>query len=206
MGSARLVFHARTLAQTRGVIDAAAFTRSHQQRRGERARRGSRILLLMTSEVVVRRAEPEDLESAAELAGRLARQHHEADAERFFLPDRVEQGYSWWFSRELRRREAVIVVALEGGGVVGYAYGALEERNWNLLLDAHGAIHDIYVLDRARRLGVGRKLLDAIIAELEALGAPRIVLATMVSNQSAQRLFQSRGFRPTMLEMMRSRR
>jgi ribosomal protein S18 acetylase RimI-like enzyme len=160
----------------------------------------------MSSDVVVRRAEPEDLERTAELAGCLVRQHHETDAERFFLPDRVEQGYAWWFSRELRRPGAVIVVAVEAGVVVGYAYGALEERNWNMLLDAHGAIHDIYVLERARRLGLGGRLLDAILAELEALGAPRVVLATMVSNQSAQRLFQSRGFRPTMLEMMRSRR
>lgn len=170
--------------------------------------RSARVLYprAMTSDVAVRRAEPRDLEQASELAGRLARQHHETDAVRFFLPERVEQGYSWWFSRELRRREAVILVALEADAVVGYAYGALEERNWNLLLDAHGAIHDIYVLERARRLGVGGKLLDAIIAELEGLGAERIVLSTMVGNHSAQRLFQSRGFRPTMLEMMRSPR
>ncbi len=158
----------------------------------------------MSSDVVVRRAEPGDLESVAELAGHLVRQHHEADAGRFFLPDRVEQGYVWWFSRELGRSEAVVLVALDGPAIVGYAYGALEERNWNLLLDAHGAIHDIYVLDRARRLGVGTKLFDALIAELEALGAPRIVLSTMVGNQPAQHLFASRGFRPTLLEMTRS--
>src|SRR5688572_32934533 len=146
------------------------------------------MLSPMESDLVVRRAEPADLEGAAELAGHLARQHHEADAERFFLPERVEQGYVGWFSRELQRREAVILVALEGAIVVGYAYGTIEERNWNLLLDAHGALHDIYVLERSRRLGVGKELLDAILAELDALGAPRIVLSTMVRNHPAQRL------------------
>jgi RimJ/RimL family protein N-acetyltransferase len=42
-----------------------------------------------------------------------------------------------------------------------------------------------------------------MIRELEALGAPRIVLSTMVRNESAQRLFAAVGFRPTMLEMTR---
>ena len=79
-----------------------------------------------------------------------------------------------------------------------------EDRDWNLLLDRHGVVHDIFVAERARRLGAGAQLLDALLRELEALGAPRIVLYTMVSNENAQRLFRSRGFRPTMLEMMRS--
>lgn len=159
-----------------------------------------------SSGVVVRRAEAKDLEGAAELAGHLARQHHETEPDRFFLPERVEHGYAGWFSRELRRSNAVILVGLEDGVVVGYVYGTIEERNWNLLLDAHGAIHDIYVHERVRRLGVGKRLLDSMLDELEALGAPRIVLSTMVGNHAAQRLFESRDFRPTLLEMTRSRR
>jgi len=155
----------------------------------------------MTADIIVRRAEPGDLERAAELAGQLARLHHQTDAGRFFLPDKVEEGYAWWFRRELARPRAVILVAYEGDTLVGYTYGALEDRDWNLLLDAHGAIHDIHVLERARRRGVGARLLDAMLAELRGLGAPRIVLSTMVGNEPAQRLFRSRGFRPTLLEM-----
>jgi ribosomal protein S18 acetylase RimI-like enzyme len=158
----------------------------------------------MTTDILVRRALGADLERAAQLAGQLARMHHDTDPDRFFLPERVEQGYAWWFARELERPAAVVLVALQGAELVGYAYGALEERDWNLLLDRHGAIHDIFVDERARRLGVGARLLDALVHELEALGAPRIVLGTMVSNERAQRLFRSRGFRPTLLEMTRS--
>jgi ribosomal protein S18 acetylase RimI-like enzyme len=158
----------------------------------------------MTTDILVRRALAADLERAAQLAGQLARMHHDTDPDRFFLPERVEQGYAWWFAREIERPAAVVLVALQGTELVGYAYGALEERDWNLLLDQHGAIHDIFVAEQARRLGVGAQLLDALIHELEALGAPRIVLGTMVSNERAQRLFRSRGFRPTLLEMTRS--
>ncbi len=154
-------------------------------------------------EVVVRRARPEDLDAAAVLAARLVQMHHEADPGRFFLPPDVERGYRNWFRQEHERREAAIVVAAHGSEVVGYAYGTLEGRDWNLLLDRHGVVHDIYVADSERQRGTGRRLMDEITSELEALGAPRIVLSTMVSNTAAQRLFASVGFRSTMLEMTR---
>lgn len=156
-----------------------------------------------TPELLVRRALPDDLDEAAALAARLVRQHHEVDPERFFLPPDVERGYRSWFRQEHGRREAVIVVAARGPEVVGYSYGTLEGRDWNLLLDRHGVIHDIYVAESERQRGTGRRLMEAITAELEGLGAPRIVLSTMVSNTAAQRLFASVGFRPTLLEMTR---
>jgi len=158
----------------------------------------------------VRRATESDVPAAAELAGRLARMHHETDPDRFFLPDNVVEGYSWWFRRELARKEAVLLVAeltVPAGStkVAGYAYGSLGERDWNLLLDEHGAIHDIYVADDCRKHGAGAALVSALVSELEALGAPRIVLSTMPSNTGAQRLFARHGFRTTFFEMTRSR-
>ncbi len=131
--------------------------------------------------------------------------HHEVDPSRFLLVDRVEEGYGWWLARELGRAEAVVLVATAGPDIVGYVYATLEGRDWNLLLDEHGAVHDVFVAEVARRAGVGKKLLDAIVLELEGRGAPRIVLSTMVGNEAAQRLFAKHGFRPTMLEMTRDR-
>jgi ribosomal protein S18 acetylase RimI-like enzyme len=54
-----------------------------------------------------------------------------------------------------------------------------------------------------RRRGLGRRLLEATLAELKARRAPRVVLSTAVQNEAAQRLFASVGFRPTMIEMTR---
>jgi ribosomal protein S18 acetylase RimI-like enzyme len=156
--------------------------------------------------VTIRRALPEDLDSVARMAAELVRMHHAVDPDRFFLPDNVEAGYAWWLGRELERPEARVLVALSGDGIVGYAYGTREGRDWNLLLDEHGAIHDVFVLDSARRLGVGQQLVDALVRELEALGAPRVLLGTMVGNEPAQALFRRCGFRPTLLEMTRDRR
>jgi ribosomal protein S18 acetylase RimI-like enzyme len=154
-------------------------------------------------ELVIRRAEQRDLAQVAPLAGELVRMHHETDPARFLMIERVEEGYAWWLGREIARAEAVVLVAARGAAIVGYAYGALEGRDFNLLLDAHGAVHDIFVAAEARRHGVGRRLVEALVSALEALGAPRIVLSTMVGNAAAQRVFRACGFRPTMMEMTR---
>lgn len=156
-------------------------------------------------EPVVRRATSNDVLGAAKLAAELVRMHHAVDPARFFLPERVVEGYAWWLGRELDRERAVVLVAVEDEEVIGYAYGTHEERDWNALLDEHGAIHDVFVADSARGRGIGERLLKAMLGELEALGAPRVVLSAMVDNQTAQRLFRKLGFRPTMLEMTRDR-
>jgi ribosomal protein S18 acetylase RimI-like enzyme len=129
--------------------------------------------------------------------------HHETDPSRFFLPDRVEEGYGRWLAHEIARAQAIVLVAEMGTAIVGYAYGTLEGRDWMMLLDAHGVVQDVFVAAEARRGGVGRRLVDALVQGLEALGAPRVVLSTMVGNEAAQRVFRACGFRPTMLEMTR---
>ena len=66
-----------------------------------------------------------------------------------------------------------------------------------------GALYDIIVDPAHRAHGIGRRLLDAAIAELKAKGAPRVVLSTAQRNEPAQRLFEKAGFRRTMIEMTR---
>lgn len=140
-----------------------------------------------------------------ELAGGLVRFHHAADPRRFLLVEGLEDGYGCWLGSELAREGAIVLAAELDGRVIGYGYATLEGRDWGSLLDDHGEIHDVIVDERARRSGAGRALLRALCEELDALGAPRIVLHTMTSNESAQRLFESEGFGRTMLEMTRHR-
>lgn len=154
----------------------------------------------------VRPAVLEDLPEVARFAAQLVRLHHALDPHRFMCLEPIEPGYERWFSGELGKPGVVIVVAEQPGGdaappIVGYAYGRLEPRDWNSLLDACGALHDIFVAEGARRLGAGGLLLEAVSARLRALGAPRVVLHTAAQNTAAQRLFERFGFRRTMIEM-----
>lgn len=155
------------------------------------------------TDVHVRAMTKADLLQVGELAGALVRLHHGWDSRRFFLVDGVEEGYRWFFSRELGKPGVVLLVAEVAGVIGGYVYGSLEERDWAKLLDAHGAIHDVYVADTHRRAGVARALMQGAIAALEGQGASQVVLSTAVPNREAQALFKSLGFRETMIEMSR---
>ncbi len=157
----------------------------------------------MTDDLLLRPARRDELGAVARLAGKLVRMHHAMDERRFFLPDRVDEGYAWWFGREIDRDEVVLLVAERAGAIVGYAYGRLEERDWNQLLDACGAIHDVWVEESERRRGVAARLVEAAIAALVTKGAPRVVLHTAAENAGAQALFARLGFRRTMIEMTR---
>ncbi len=145
----------------------------------------------------------EDLPEVAKLAGKLVRQHFAFDPKRFLAIENPEAGYARYFAGELEDGEAVLVVAEDDGQVIGYAYGRLEPRNWNDLLDACGKLHDVYVDERARGRGAGESLVRDICDRLGKKGAPRIVLLTATQNEAAQRLFTRLGFRTTMLEMTR---
>jgi ribosomal protein S18 acetylase RimI-like enzyme len=149
----------------------------------------------------IKKATKRDLPKIAKLAGVLVRQHVAFDAKRFLIIDEPESGYLWWFGKELSNPKALILCAKLDGEVVGYAYAREEPRDWNALLDAHAALHDILVAESARRSGVGKQLLQRVLAEMKKRGTPRVVLHTAVKNRAAQKLFASLGFRQTMLEM-----
>lgn len=159
----------------------------------------------MQAPAIIRSAGPSDIEQAAFLGAQIVRYHHSVDPKRFFLPENVEQGYAWWLSQEIERPEAVVMVAELGGEIVGYCYGAIEDRDWGILIDRHGVVHDIYVVESARRTGVARALASAVMDRLEAMGVAILKVSIMVQNERAQRLVQSLGFRDTMLEFTRIR-
>jgi ribosomal protein S18 acetylase RimI-like enzyme len=152
----------------------------------------------------IRAATPGDVADLARLGARLARAHHAMDPDRFFAPDEpIEDGYAWWLGKERANPRAVVLAAARRGRIVGYAYGRIEPRDWNLLRDRCGVGVDLWVEPRARRSGVGSALLEALAAALAERGAPRVVLNVASRNPRAARLFSSRGFRATMVELTR---
>lgn len=154
--------------------------------------------------MTVRRAKPADIPALGRLGAILVAVHHGFDPDRFIAPTpQTERGYGGFLGGELKRKDAVVLVAEEAGAVVGYAYAGLEGHDWMALRGPAGVIYDLVVDPAHRREGLGRRLLDEMLEALAARGAPRVVLSTATPNAPAQRLFASVGFRPTMIEMTR---
>jgi ribosomal protein S18 acetylase RimI-like enzyme len=152
----------------------------------------------------LRPAAPTDLPVLGRLGALLVRVHHDFDALRFIAATpETERLYAAYLGSQLDRPNVVMLVAERGGEVLGYTYAGVEGNDYMALRGPAGVLYDIVVDPGHRAQGVGRMLLDATLAELDARGAPRCVLSTAEKNESAQRLFARAGFRRTMIEMTR---
>ncbi|HEX6038489.1 GNAT family N-acetyltransferase [Longimicrobium sp.] len=156
------------------------------------------------SAVLVRPAAPADLPALGRLGALLVRVHHAFDPQRFIAATpETDRLYAAFLGSQLREPNVVVLVAERDGAVVGYTYAGVEGHDYMALRGPAGALYDVVVDPDHRGQGVGRMLLDATIAALEARGAPRVVLSTAERNEPAQRLFARAGFRRTMIEMTR---
>lgn len=156
----------------------------------------------LPSDVLIRRADAHDVPELGALGTALMRTHYAFDAQRFLDPGGGDdEGYARFLGSQLHDDAAVVLVAVRQRRVVGYVYAAIEPLSWKDLRDECGFVHDLLVTDAARGGGIGEALLDAAIEWLREQGMPRVVLGTAAQNETAQRLFRRRGFRPTMIEM-----
>jgi ribosomal protein S18 acetylase RimI-like enzyme len=154
--------------------------------------------------VSIRPAVPTDLKVIGRLGALLVRVHHDFDPDRFLAATpQTEDGYGSFLDTQLAKPNILLFVAERGGEVVGYTYSGVEGTDYMALRGPAGVLYDIVVEPAHRECGIGRTLLDATLAALQAKGAPRVVLSTAERNASAQRLFARAGFRRTMIEMTR---
>ena len=156
--------------------------------------------------VTIRPAVPADLPAIGRLGAFLVSTHHDFDPERFIAATpQTSRGYGSFLGSQLAKPDVLLFVAERDGAVLGYTYAAVEGHDYMSLRGPAGVLHDIVVDPAHRAEGVGRMLLDATLAALEARGVPRVVLSTAERNEPAQRLFARAGFRRTMIEMTRER-
>ena len=153
---------------------------------------------------IVRRATAADLPTIGHLGALLVEEHHAFDARRFLAPrPRTPEDYASFIGRQLEAPDSVVLVADGNGDVIGYAFATIEGYDYMALRGPAGVLQDVIVAPEHRGFGVGRRLVAATLAYLRSRGAPRAVLSTAARNGPAQRLFESAGFRPTMIEMTR---
>lgn len=132
----------------------------------------------------VRRAGRDDLDLVAPLFDayrRFYQQPGDLPRARAYLADR------------LTRNEAVIFLAVAGGGAVGFTL--LYPTFSSVSAAPIFTLADLFVDPAARGGGIGRALLDAARRHAEDAGAHHLQLETARTNTAAQRLYESTGWK-----------
>jgi GNAT superfamily N-acetyltransferase len=137
----------------------------------------------------------------AELAMQLIEQHVGYDAVRF---SRIgsRDGMEAFYGRQTEVENTSVLVAEVEGEVIGFAFMQFEPIIYAELATKVVWLHDIFVASSGRGRGAGGKLIDAVVAEANRLGAHKILLSVAARNTPAQAFFEQAGFRTTMHEMM----
>ena len=106
--------------------------------------------------------------------------------ERELFPDDAWSVASLWAELAARPRRSYVVAEDDEGALVGYAG-----------VDLGGEVADVMtmaVASGAQGSGLGRRLLEELVAQAEADHAAYLMLEVRADNEPARKLYESRGF------------
>ena len=116
------------------------------------------------------------------------------DAYRQFYgkPSDVEAARRFLFAR-LSKDESVLFIGRVGGEMAGFVnlYPVFSSVN----LTRQWILNDLFVAPEARKLGVGRALMERARQLAEATQANGLALETAIDNHTAQKLYESLGWK-----------
>ncbi|HLZ48190.1 MAG TPA: GNAT family N-acetyltransferase [Candidatus Limnocylindria bacterium] len=135
------------------------------------------------AEVRTVRAELDDLEALVPLFDgyrRFYRRPPDLAGARAFLAER------------LKRNESVIFLAMLDGAAVGFTQ--LYPLFSSVSMKRLWVLNDLFVAPEARRSGAGRALLERAERWAKETGAKGLTLSTEVTNETAQRVYETAGW------------
>ena len=79
------------------------------------------------------------------------------------------------------------IVACKNNEIVGLVHYIFHPDNWNIEDDCY--LQDLFVVETARGMGIGRSLIEAVYAEADKIGSPSVYWLTEKTNKRARALY-----------------
>ena len=115
------------------------------------------------------------------------------DAYRQFYGQTTDlEGARQFLFERLQRGESVVFAVIEGENALGFTQ--LYPSFSSVSMKPIWILNDLFVVEQARRRGVGARLLMAARGHAMQTGAVRLVLSTAVENVNAQALYERHGW------------
>src|SRR5688572_22008683 len=153
--------------------------------------------------MLVRPATPDDVPGVVPMVERLAAFLAERDRAKYEpLPQIGDMYTSWLAARATDARSVFLVAEREPARLVGFLIGTVEREIPIYRLREYGFIHDVWVEPDYRNEGLARQMVTLAAERFRAIGVRQVRLDVLVDNAPARALFESCGFRPSILEML----
>jgi ribosomal protein S18 acetylase RimI-like enzyme len=143
--------------------------------------------------IEITKAEEDHIPAINKLWLEFMRFHQDIDP--IFTPRRgavagFEREHLWPF---MNSENGLVLVALDGGQVVGYSLSEIQETK-GLELEKLGYIHEVAVTAGYRRRSIGQKMFQEILKWFGSRGIDRVELEVTARNQVSYSFWKKHGF------------
>ena len=98
-----------------------------------------------------------------------------------------------FFIKRINKIDNIILLAEEENEIIGYIYGYIRSNN-KIKIEIESYIESIFIEDRYRNKGIGRKLIETFINESKKRNVKYIIIENKYLNTIAKKLYSDMGF------------
>ena len=171
-------------------------------RLGGRYRGSVKLKDMLKATYTIRLASAEDATPIALLWAEMAKQHRAYNDEFWCWSTDAPDNWRKNFLDNLKDKDMITFVAIAPDGeALGFTQACVKASPPIYQTKRQGEVWDLVVSPEHREKGIGLKLMEATLGELEARGAQSVILHAAIANTEAIRLYEKLGMRRVMYRM-----
>ncbi|HTL30367.1 MAG TPA: GNAT family N-acetyltransferase [Tepidisphaeraceae bacterium] len=143
----------------------------------------------------IREAEYADTERLAPMILAAMAHHQLLDPQRYGLVDDLKTHYRRWFGKLAEDPRMTVLIAEEDGALVGFLVASVERDPPIYSVGEFGVIHEVWVNEAHRNLGVGKLLITSLQAKFASLGIKQVRVEAIVGDSIVEHMFEACEFR-----------